>query len=40
MRVKTVDELMTDNRAWSRVDCAIKMLGPSMCDRTIVESIF
>jgi pimeloyl-ACP methyl ester carboxylesterase len=40
MRVKTVDELITDNPAWSRVDCVIKMLGLSMCDRTVVESIF
>ncbi|OAX43062.1 hypothetical protein K503DRAFT_766164 [Rhizopogon vinicolor AM-OR11-026] len=37
---KTVEEQMAENPAWSRVDCVLRMLAASMCDRTIAESIF
>lgn len=40
MRVKTVDEFMTDHPAWSRLHSVTRLLGLSMCDRTVVESIF
>jgi len=38
--VKTADEYMAENPAWSRVDCVLRTLAVSMCDGTVVESIF
>ncbi|OJA13422.1 hypothetical protein AZE42_05780 [Rhizopogon vesiculosus] len=37
---KTVEEWMAENPALSRVDCVLRTLAVSMCDRTVVESIF
>jgi pimeloyl-ACP methyl ester carboxylesterase len=34
VRTQTVDEYMAENPAWSRVDCVLRVLGVSMCDRT------
>jgi pimeloyl-ACP methyl ester carboxylesterase len=38
--VKTADEYMAENPAWSRVHCVLRTLAASMCDGTVVESIF
>jgi len=37
---KTVEQRMAENPALSRVDCVLRTLAVSMCDRTVVESIF
>ena len=37
---KTVEQRMAENPALSRVDCVLRTLAVSMCDRTTVESIF
>jgi len=33
--VKTADEFMAENPAWSRTDCVLRTLAVSTCDRTI-----
>ncbi|KAG0705399.1 Alpha/Beta hydrolase protein [Suillus ampliporus] len=38
--VRTVDEYMAENPTWSRRDCVLRVLGLSMCDRTVIEGIF
>ncbi|KAG1753773.1 Alpha/Beta hydrolase protein [Suillus paluster] len=38
--VRTADEHMAENHAWSRRDCVLRALGVSMCDRTVVEGIY
>lgn len=38
--VRTADDHMTENPAWSRSDSVLRALGVSMCDRTVVEGIF
>ncbi|KAG1753774.1 Alpha/Beta hydrolase protein [Suillus paluster] len=40
LNVRTADEHMADNHAWSRRDCLSRALGASMCDRTVIEGIF
>ncbi|KAG2152889.1 Alpha/Beta hydrolase protein [Suillus clintonianus] len=38
--VRTADEHMAENPAWSRGDSVLRALGAHMCDRTVVERIF
>ncbi|KAG1729269.1 Alpha/Beta hydrolase protein [Suillus lakei] len=38
--VRTADEHMAENPAWSRGDSVLRALGVSMCDRTVVKGIF
>ncbi|KAG2069571.1 alpha/beta-hydrolase [Suillus decipiens] len=38
--VRTADDHMSENPAWSRGDSVLRVLGVSMCDRTVVERIF
>lgn len=38
--VRTADDHMAENPAWSRGDSALRALGISMCDRTVIEGIF
>ncbi|OAX35322.1 alpha beta-hydrolase [Rhizopogon vinicolor AM-OR11-026] len=40
MNVKTADEHMAENPAWSRSDCVLRTLGVSSCDRTVPEGLF
>ncbi|KAG0705398.1 Alpha/Beta hydrolase protein [Suillus ampliporus] len=40
MNVRTADEYMAENPAWSRRDSVLRALGLSMCDRTVVEKIY
>lgn len=40
VNVKTADEHMAENPAWSRADCVLRTLGVSICDRTVVEGLF
>ena len=40
LNVKTPEEHMAENPAWSRADCALRTLGVSMCDRTVPERLF
>ncbi|KAG0702663.1 Alpha/Beta hydrolase protein [Suillus ampliporus] len=35
--VRSADEHMAENPAWSQRDCVLRMLGAAMCDRTVVE---
>jgi hypothetical protein len=35
--VKTANEFMAENPAWSRADCVLRTLAVSICDRTIVS---
>jgi pimeloyl-ACP methyl ester carboxylesterase len=37
--VKTADEFMAENPAWSRTDCVLRTLAVSICDHT-VEDVF
>ena len=37
---KTVDQCMTENPAWSRRDCMLRMMGLSMCDSGVIKDIF
>ncbi|KAG0700630.1 hypothetical protein DFH29DRAFT_931119 [Suillus ampliporus] len=36
--VRTADEYMAENNAWSRRDCVLRVLGLSMCNPTDVEA--
>ncbi|KAG1831955.1 Alpha/Beta hydrolase protein [Suillus subalutaceus] len=38
--VRTADDHMAENPAWSRGDSLIRALGVSMCGRTVVEGVF
>jgi len=38
--VRTADEHMAENPAWSRSDSALRALGVSMCDPNVVERVF
>ncbi|KAG2152887.1 Alpha/Beta hydrolase protein [Suillus clintonianus] len=38
--VRTANEHMAENPAWSRGDSVLRALGAHMCDRTVVERIF
>ncbi|KAJ8592123.1 alpha/beta-hydrolase [Rhizopogon salebrosus TDB-379] len=40
VNVKTPDEHMAENPAWSRSDCELRTLGASMCNRTVPERLF
>jgi hypothetical protein len=40
VNVRTVDDHMAENPAWSRGDSALRALGISMCDRTVIEGVF
>jgi hypothetical protein len=40
MRIRTPDEHMAENPAWSRRDCVLRMLGLSMCNRPVIEKLF
>lgn len=37
-RIKTPEEYMAKNPAWSRRDCISRMLGMTMCDRAAIET--
>lgn len=37
--VKTANEFMAENPAWSRTDCVLRTLAVSICDHT-VEDVF
>ncbi|KAG1753772.1 Alpha/Beta hydrolase protein [Suillus paluster] len=37
MNVKTAEEHMAENPAWSRRDCVLRVLGVTMCDPTTVD---
>lgn len=37
---RTADDHMADNPAWSRGDSALRALGVSMCDHTVIKGIF
>jgi pimeloyl-ACP methyl ester carboxylesterase len=36
-RIRTPEEHMVDNPAWSRRDCISRVLGMAMCDRNAIE---
>ncbi|KAG0700621.1 Alpha/Beta hydrolase protein [Suillus ampliporus] len=36
--VRTADEFMAENNAWSRRDCVLRVLGLAMCDSTDVKA--
>ncbi|KAG2156891.1 Alpha/Beta hydrolase protein [Suillus bovinus] len=38
--IRTADDHMAENPAWSRGDSMLRALGVFMCDRTVVERIF
>ncbi|KAJ8588780.1 alpha/beta-hydrolase [Rhizopogon salebrosus TDB-379] len=38
--IKTADEYMAENSAWSRRDCALRTLALSMCTSTDIEELF
>ncbi|OAX40308.1 alpha beta-hydrolase [Rhizopogon vinicolor AM-OR11-026] len=38
--LKTPDEHMAENPAWSRRDCVLRTIGLSMCDGAIMKSLF
>lgn len=37
-RIKTPEEYMAKNPAWSRRDCISRVLGMTMCDRAAIET--
>ena len=39
-RIKTPDEHMAENPAWSPNDCVLRTLGLSMCDRTVMKALY
>ena len=40
MNLRTPDEHMAENPAWSRNDCELRALGLSMCNRIVIKALF
>jgi hypothetical protein len=40
MNIRTPDEHMAENPAWSRNDCELRVLGLSMCNRNVIKALF